>query len=347
MGTRLPLKLLWSMLVILAILVLTLLILVTAFRIAGLLLHGGVDEGRGKGHSLRESRDRGALREEWPAGTRIAFVGSKGDDNNLYAMDLHTGETSKVVSGIASYSEPDPAPDGQRILFSDQKGDIHVINFDGTNRRLLIADVEALDETRSMDLDPSWSPDGGKVAFSSSVASKEPGIYVMSSDGTNVVRVSGAPGEAHHAPDWSVDGRTIVFDKVFGGPPQSGKFGEDRANGAFAVNLDGTGTQRLTSALDIGNQISASAYSPNVEKLAFVSDRGGARDLYAVRTDGSDLRRLTHDQANEYSVSWSRDGGRLLYAADSDLYIIEADGTNPRRLTNTPDVQEGFPVWIP
>lgn len=347
MGIRLPVKLLWTMLVILAILVLTLLILLTASRIANLLPHGGADGSRNGDSFVPESQDREALRKEWPEGTKIAFVGSEGENNSLYTLDLHTGETAKLTSDVSSYSEPDPAPDGLRIAFSDQKDDIYVIDLDGTNRRLLHGDIEALDGAWSMDLDPSWSPDGGKVAFASSVASKEPGIYVMASDGTNVIRITGTPGEAHHAPEWSDDGRRIVFDKVFGGPPQSGKLGGDRANGAFAVNLDGTGMKRLSSALDAGNQLSASAYSPNVEKLAFVSDRGGARDLYTVRTDGSDLRRVTHDQANEYSVSWSQDGSRLLYAADSDLYVIEADGTDLRRLTNTPNVQDGLPVWIP
>ena len=72
----------------------------------------------------------------------------------------------------------------------------------GENQRRLTDDS-------SIDVSPSWSPDGRHIAFSSRRDGNDE-IYVMGSDGSNPRRLTDHPAE-DRAPSWSPDGRHIAF----------------------------------------------------------------------------------------------------------------------------------------
>jgi len=76
-------------------------------------------------------------------------------------------------------------------------------------------------------------------------------------------------------------------------------------------------------------------------------------DIYAVNSDGTNLRPLTtHGRA--WSPAWSPDGSHIAYAKfaeDSDIraeiYTIDADGGHPRNLSNRATALEYSPTWSP
>ncbi|MFC1562342.1 TolB family protein, partial [candidate division KSB1 bacterium] len=76
----------------------------------------------------------------------------------------------------------------------DGSGEIFVMNADGSNQTNL---------TNNSDYDgnPSWSPDGSKIAFDSDRNGKWE-IYIMNSDGTNQTRLTNNPSE-NGFPAWS------------------------------------------------------------------------------------------------------------------------------------------------
>ncbi|MFI5311616.1 MAG: hypothetical protein ACHQQ3_10305 [Gemmatimonadales bacterium] len=81
-------------------------------------------------------------------------------------------------------------------------------------------------------------------------------------------------------------------------------------------------------------------WAPDGRTLVFESTLGGKYSIYAINADGSGLKRLTADSANNEQASWSPDGRRVVFSSDRaghlDLYVMGADGTNPARLTTTP-----------
>jgi Tol biopolymer transport system component len=68
---------------------------------------------------------------------------------------------------------------------------------------------------RGAKFDPSWSPDGSRIAFVGAAAPYpyNSEIYTMNADGSDLVNLTNSPS-SDGDPDWSPDGRKIVFVRV-------------------------------------------------------------------------------------------------------------------------------------
>jgi Tol biopolymer transport system component len=66
--------------------------------------------------------------------------------------------------------------------------------------------------------------------------------------------------------------------------------------------------------------------------------------------DGSQVRRLTSNLAQDYPGAWSPDGIQIAFFSrrdgDGDVYVIDADGSNLRRVTDQPGAQAAD-AWLP
>ncbi|HSG49217.1 MAG TPA: hypothetical protein VLA43_15460 [Longimicrobiales bacterium] len=81
-------------------------------------------------------------------------------------------------------------------------------------------------------------------------------------------------------------------------------------------------------------------------RMAFVSDRDGDADIYAINVDGTGLQRLTTDPGADETPAWSPDGDRIAFAThglgESSIWIMSPDGSGSLRLT-----EGGDPSWSP
>jgi len=213
-----------------------------------------------------------------PPPAKAAFPGHNGrivfwrEDSNGVAQiwvadkDLSNQEqlTSKSAeSGWAAWkrggaklvfasTRADPDPTDARTIV-----DIFKMNPDGTG-------VVKLTDSKALNADPGWSPDGRKIAFDSDRADR-PGrgeIHVMDADGTNVRRVTTLPAYAmlDLAPRFSPDGRRIVFTRYVA------EHGSHGISALFTVRVDGGGLKRLTPW---SNGAANANWSPNGKKLVF------------------------------------------------------------------------------
>ncbi|MBN1875471.1 MAG: PD40 domain-containing protein [Anaerolineae bacterium] len=87
-------------------------------------------------------------------------------------------------------------------------------------------------------------------------------------------------------------------------------------------------------------------------RLAFISTRDGAANVYVMELDSGTVQRLTESTGEEanYWPAWSPDGSKIAFESNRDgnteLYVMGADGSNVHRLT-TNDVEDMYPVWSP
>jgi Tol biopolymer transport system component len=122
----------------------------------------------------------------------------------------------------------------------------------------------------------------------------------------------------------------------------------------YVVDVQTRESRRLTDHLALDYN---AAFSPDGQRIAFVSERDGNLELYTIRADGSDLRRLTDDFALDDHPVFSPDGQRLAFVSTREpaatpgqawnaIYLMNADGSGVKRLSPA-DTADYSPAWSP
>lgn len=210
---------------------------------------------------------------------------------------------------------------------------------------------------------PDWSPDGVHIAFGTragglaEIGLRE--IYIMNNDGSGQTNLTNNPAW-DVAPAWSPDGTRIAF--------LSNRTASNLTSPSYEIyvmGIDGSGQTRLTNnrvqnragvagvkVMVIDNHIRdlAPAWSPDGALIAFTSERDGNQEIYVIRADGSDQKRLTTTAADEASPSWSPDGTQIAFTTRRDgndeIYVMNADGSGQVNVTNNL-ANDQSPAWGP
>jgi Tol biopolymer transport system component len=228
---------------------------------------------------------------------------------------------------------PTPTGGGGDIVFASNRDgnyEIYAMNVDGSAQtRLATLPTE--------DMGAEVSPNGSYLVFwaaNPSTGNNE--IWIMGHDGSEPQAILGpAAGKL----SWSPDGRQLTFNSVF----------EDTvAFDILSVSMETGATTRLTA-----DPVNATMpdWSPNGNRIAFVSFREGMPHIYLMDADGSNPRRLTSGDMPEYGPEWSPDGKSIAFwsgdlEGTTHIYVVDADGTGLRQLTHSAGLNDGA-VWSP
>ncbi len=262
----------------------------------------------------------------------------------LYSRDK---QFQLIRSGVF----PSFSPSGTQLICNDKTAGIHhnqvmLMNADGTNRSRLFGD------SAKSALAPVWSPQGDKIAFGygryfQSLQGPAIGdIAIINSDGSHLKILTDSKGN-YGFPSWSPDGKKIVY-----------RAATDSVKGLFIVEIE---TGKITM-LTNNSQDNFPGWSPKGDLIAFTSRRDDNYDIYSIKPDGTDLKKLTSDPGNDAHSVWSPDGkwiafssGRTGFKDESALHpynpqpygeicVMHADGTDLRVLTDN-QYEEATPAW--
>ena len=320
------------------------------------------------------------------AGAALAVSGPAGQLATLQtSRETHLVNVKQLTFG-GENAEAYFRADGKSLIFQSQRDgrtcdQEFTMNPDGTGLRRV---SNGMGRTTC----GWWFPDGKHLLFSSTHESgtecpppvdKSHGyvwpvyptykIYTAKPDGSNLKPLfprNLKPGEEPGYNAESVisnDGKKIVFCSDRGGDLD-----------IWSMDSDGMHPKQLTKRLGYeggpwwspdGKQIAFRAYYPETEQeiadykslLAQHLIRPTTLDLYVMNADGSNVRRLTNDRAENiasFAPSWTPDGKGLVFASNRadpkrrafEVYKLNLDGTGLERITFGEQF-DGFPNFSP
>ena len=261
---------------------------------------------------------------DWaPNGSRIIFTRCPPGGCSIWAVNPD-GSHLQHVSGTCRGSQLPPAcvedsspaysPDGRQIAFTRATGKVINDAVMSSNQikssALTIADTHGKHARRlisfgpfACDLDGAvWSPDGTRLAFTrhNSGFSKPHGglaVFVVNVDGSGLRQLTPWSMSGGDHPDWSPDGKQILFrtEPIHDGP--GGNY--------YTVRLDGTGLKQLTH-FPSSRKLASASFSPDGKWIVFAKDGGvgGLADVFVMKTDGSGIRPLTRSPRWDSAPDW-------------------------------------------
>jgi len=159
-------------------------------------------------------------------------------------------------------------------------------------------------------------------------------IYVADYDGANQRRIT-INRALNITPNWSPDGRSIVYTSYRSGVPD------------ILISNIFVGTMESPSK-GVGQNF-LPVFSPDGTRIAFMSTRDGNPEIYIMNRDGSNLQRLTNSPAIDVTPTWSPNGTQIAFTSERtgnpQIWVVGIDGTGIRRIS-----YESFadrPTWSP
>jgi Tol biopolymer transport system component len=225
-----------------------------------------------------------------PDGQFVVFVGKPDKTTEIMEIDLRTGKIKQLTELEATLGAPEISPDNQYITFTyrtaNSASSIWIMDRDGHNPHEFYGasgrDVH----------DATWSPDGSQILFALGRGESNK-LYIMSSDGRDP-RLVNDTIDTRGRSDWSVND-LITFD-------MGGSFLHE----IYTMNLDGSNLQQISH----GDNAQGQSFSPDGKWIAYtaytdVANKNTAScEIYIMRVDGADARRLTKNNYCDYQPRW-------------------------------------------
>jgi eukaryotic-like serine/threonine-protein kinase len=154
---------------------------------------------------------------------------------------------------------------------------------------------------------PSWSPDGSRLVFTSPCkfntdSYRESSLYIINADGTGLTPLSTTPG-GDFDPAWSPDGKRIAFTSL-----------RDGHREIYSLNLETSTAERLTDS-GTDEESSQPSWSPFGNQIVFSKKRVGVWQIWTMTDTGENQEQVVHSGQSlwDFYPVWSPDGQYILF----------------------------------
>lgn len=231
---------------------------------------------------------------DWTPDSKSIVYWSGGKINRV---DVATGSVSDIPFQVADtrlvYDAPRPpkavapdrfdttmvrnaeiSPDGSKVVF-ESAGRLFVKSLpNGTPKRL------TSDATDHFEYDPSWSRDGRNIVFITWDDQKLAAVHRVRANGGRSAAITRAPGH-YHAPRFSPDGKSIVFEAAGGGFLTSPDWAME--DGAFIVSAAGGDARKISDG-------SNPHFGSSNERIYLLQSGDDGNALVSTDLNGENLR---------------------------------------------------------
>jgi Tol biopolymer transport system component len=224
-----------------------------------------------------------------PDGTSVVYAAFReANVYEIYELTLADGSVRQLTDRLGIENSPEISPDGSLIVFKHEpagteKFELWVMNRDGSDPHRIF---------NGTGWDPTWSPDGTQILFASNMSGINQ-LHIVNADGSGVRQVSNLPALRGRS-DWSPQNQIVTYS------------GGSWAREVFLMNMDGSDQHQISPP---GGNSQGPSFSPDGQWVAFTAyfdrfnDIHGC-EIYIMRRDGSDLRRLTNNEYCDYQPRW-------------------------------------------
>jgi len=230
-----------------------------------------------------------------PDGKTLVYAAETGDGVDLFIRRVAGGRESNLTGAedpLADEFAPDFSPDGDLIAFvrhhpRERRTEICTISSGGGPIRLVLPQAT----------EPTWSPDGRRLAFLKVLEDGHRALATAKPDGTDQKTLLRADAQYpfFEQSAWSPDGRTIAVVRGRGGV----------AKEVWLVPAGGGDARRL----DTGDYMTDDpVFTPDGRALICTSNRFGPTNLWLFPLDGGDPEQLTRGTGPDELPSIARDG---------------------------------------
>ena len=300
-----------------------------------------------------------AARPHWaPAGDLVAFQAYKGGTFHIWSMKPDGSSVTQLTTGHGDEREPRVSPDGKKIVFSSDRafanaadrkatveGSYDIWQLDLASGSLTQITKDATDE-----FEPTWSPDGTKIAYVSGTGATGTTIRAVDAGGTSTVLVTAPTGFRLNSPSYSPDGTKIAYlqfasnkSQLMVSPVGGGaavRVGTSNDVFPFPVNwIDG---DRVLYTADGGIFVTTLS-SGSTAEVPFQADFKLDRTPYARKPFDFDPNG-PQQVKGIVSPALSPDGNHVLFQALNQLYVMRIGG-KPTAITSD-SYAKMDPAWV-
>jgi len=250
--------------------------------------------------------------------SKIVFISNRDGNDELYMMDYDGHNQTRLTFNKVIDYMPAWSAEGKEIAYTSyrkNRASLYILNpYEGKITEIL---------SKGTNFAPAFSPDGKKLAFCSTVDKGNSEIYVATSEGKKIKRLTFNKA-IDTAPSWSPTSREIAFTSDRGGTPQ-----------IYIMDAEGSNVRRISFG---GSYHDAPSWSPAGDRIAYVSRVDQIHDLYVINLRTKQIIKLTESNARNESPCWSPDGRHLVFSSNLtgtiQICTIDYNGANTRRLTS-------------
>lgn len=277
----------------------------------------------------------------------IAYAYGIENDSEIYLLRPSTGENRQITTNRYSDDAPSMLARTNELIYASERED---------GWELFLLDLDTGKENQLTHFDgqarfPAWSPEPRvrKIIFEGrqdTSSGKRYSIWMLDVDSGELTDLT--HGSADSRPQWSPDGKQVVFGRAMNDSNQNGKITTADFLTISIIDLASLKMSHLVN--DYNHDNFQYAWSPDGDWILFCSVRADmnsdgyanlddSRDLWLVRPDGTDQHALDLGNKNIFSPGWSPNGNYIVYTVHrsesrEEMWLYDMFTQNSSQLMN-------------